>query len=90
MSIVTYTGINLSTLGIDDPVYAIFFFLYSNFLFIFSANTDGTPGAVGFLSRSFPKIYPIAIIKVDEVTGEPIRDSRGLCQVHSSKSSISI
>ncbi|XP_045458927.1 long-chain fatty acid transport protein 4-like [Melitaea cinxia] len=45
------------------------------------ANTDGTPGAVGFLSRSFPKIYPIAIIKVDEVTGEPIRDSRGLCQI---------
>ncbi|XP_023953003.1 long-chain fatty acid transport protein 4 [Bicyclus anynana] len=45
------------------------------------ANTDGTPGAIGFVSRIFPKIYPIAIIKVDQETGEPVRDSRGLCQL---------
>ncbi|CAH2238077.1 long-chain fatty acid transport protein 1-like [Pararge aegeria] len=45
------------------------------------ANTDGTPGAIGFVSRIFPKIYPIAIIKVDQETGEPIRDSHGLCQL---------
>ncbi|XP_053625526.1 long-chain fatty acid transport protein 4-like [Plodia interpunctella] len=44
-------------------------------------NTDGTPGAVGFVSRIIPKVYPIAIIKVDQETGEPIRDYNGLCQV---------
>ncbi|PZC72568.1 hypothetical protein B5X24_HaOG210926 [Helicoverpa armigera] len=45
------------------------------------ANVDGTPGAIGFVSRIFPKVYPIAIIKVNQETGEPIRDSRGLCQL---------
>ncbi|OWR45591.1 long-chain fatty acid transport protein 1-like [Danaus plexippus] len=45
------------------------------------ANSDGTPGAIGFISRIFPAVYPIAIIKVDQETGEPIRDSRGLCQL---------
>ncbi|XP_038222804.1 long-chain fatty acid transport protein 4-like [Zerene cesonia] len=45
------------------------------------ANTDGTPGAIGFISRIFPSLYPIAIIKVDQETGEPIRDSSGLCQI---------
>ncbi|XP_063838759.1 long-chain fatty acid transport protein 4-like [Ostrinia nubilalis] len=45
------------------------------------ANTDGTPGAIGFVSRIIPSVYPIAIIKVDQETGEPIRDSRGLCQL---------
>lgn len=47
----------------------------------FIANTDGTPGAIGFVSRIIPSVYPIAIIKVDQETGEPVRDSRGLCQV---------
>ncbi|KAL0849046.1 hypothetical protein ABMA28_013409 [Loxostege sticticalis] len=45
------------------------------------ANTDGTPGAIGFLSRIIPAVYPIAIIKVDQETGEPIRNSQGLCQL---------
>ncbi|KAL4715142.1 hypothetical protein ACJJTC_012189 [Scirpophaga incertulas] len=45
------------------------------------ANTDGTPGAIGFVSRIIPWVYPIAIIKVDQETGEPIRDSNGLCQL---------
>ncbi|XP_050675511.1 long-chain fatty acid transport protein 4 [Leptidea sinapis] len=45
------------------------------------ANTDGTPGAIGFVSRIFPSVYPIAIIKVDQDTGEPVRDSSGLCQI---------
>ncbi|XP_032510576.2 long-chain fatty acid transport protein 4-like [Danaus plexippus] len=43
-------------------------------------NIDSKPGAIGFISRIIPAVYPIAIIKVDEDTGEPIRDSRGLCQ----------
>ncbi|CAH2066407.1 unnamed protein product, partial [Iphiclides podalirius] len=44
-------------------------------------NIDNKTGAIGFISRIIPAVYPIAIIKVDENTGEPIRDSRGLCQV---------
>ncbi|KAM3962773.1 long-chain fatty acid transport protein 4 [Aphomia sociella] len=44
-------------------------------------NSDGTPGSIGFVSRIIPAVYPIAIIKVDQETGEPIRDSRGLCQL---------
>lgn len=33
-------------------------------------------GAVGFISRIMPFIYPVTLIKVDELTGEPIRDPR--------------
>ncbi|XP_059059383.1 long-chain fatty acid transport protein 4-like [Achroia grisella] len=44
-------------------------------------NFDGTPGSIGFVSRIIPGVYPIAIIKVNQETGEPIRDSRGLCQL---------
>ncbi|XP_023952988.1 long-chain fatty acid transport protein 1 [Bicyclus anynana] len=44
-------------------------------------NIDSKPGAIGFISRIIPAVYPIAIIKVDEDTGEPIRDKRGLCQI---------
>lgn len=43
-------------------------------------NVDDTVGAVGFISRILPKVYPISIIKVDEATGEPVRNSKGLCQ----------
>ncbi|XP_050307083.1 long-chain fatty acid transport protein 4 isoform X2 [Anthonomus grandis grandis] len=42
-------------------------------------NTDNTVGAIGFVSRIIPQVYPISIIKVDE-HGEPVRDARGLCQ----------
>lgn len=44
-------------------------------------NTDNTIGAIGFVSRILPKVYPISIIKVDQITGEPIRDANGLCIV---------
>jgi len=46
----------------------------------FSVNVDNKIGAIGFISRIIPSIYPISIIKVDE-DGEPIRNSKGLCQV---------
>lgn len=46
-----------------------------------SVNLDGHPGAIGFVSRIIPRVYPIAIIKVDQETGEPIRNDQGLCQV---------
>lgn len=42
-------------------------------------NIDNVVGAIGFVSRILPAVYPISIIKVDERTGEPIRDARGLC-----------
>ncbi|KAL7305240.1 hypothetical protein TKK_0002625 [Trichogramma kaykai] len=43
-------------------------------------NIDNTIGAIGFVSRILPAVYPISIIKVNE-SGEPVRNSKGLCQV---------
>ncbi|KAI4486758.1 hypothetical protein M0804_006128 [Polistes exclamans] len=43
-------------------------------------NIDNTVGAIGFMSRILPSIYPISIIKVN-AEGEPIRNAKGLCQV---------
>lgn len=48
------------------------------------ANLDGKPGACGFISRLIPysilkTLYPVAIIKCDPDTGEPVRDKDGLC-----------
>lgn len=42
-------------------------------------NNDNTVGAIGFVSRIIPNVYPISIIKVDEATGEPVRNQKGLC-----------
>lgn len=42
-------------------------------------NVDNTVGAVGFVSRIIPSVYPISIIKVN-AEGEPIRNAKGLCQ----------
>ncbi|KAI4464380.1 long-chain fatty acid transport protein [Holotrichia oblita] len=42
-------------------------------------NVDNTVGAIGFVSRILPFVYPISIIKVDPETGEPVRDKNGLC-----------
>lgn len=44
-------------------------------------NHDNTVGAIGFISRILPQIYPISIIRADPDTGEPIRDANGLCQL---------
>lgn len=43
-------------------------------------NLDSTVGAIGFVSRILPAIYPISIIRADANTGEPIRGPDGLCQ----------
>ncbi|XP_050527097.1 long-chain fatty acid transport protein 4-like isoform X2 [Daktulosphaira vitifoliae] len=43
------------------------------------ANIDNTFGAIGFVSRIIPSIYPISIIRVDPETCEPIRNANGLC-----------
>lgn len=42
-------------------------------------NIDNTVGAIGFMSRIIPSVYPISIIKVN-ADGEPIRNTKGLCQ----------
>ncbi|XP_068234589.1 long-chain fatty acid transport protein 4-like [Palaemon carinicauda] len=42
-------------------------------------NMEGKPGSCGFLSLLFPDALPCYLIKVDEETGEPIRDANGLC-----------
>lgn len=44
-------------------------------------NIDNVVGAIGFVSRIIPQIYPISIIKADPETGEPIRGANGLCQL---------
>jgi len=45
------------------------------------ANIDNKEGAIGFVSRLIPSIYPISIIKVDQLTGEPVRNKDGLCTI---------
>lgn len=44
-------------------------------------NTDGKVGACGFLPISplTSRMHPVRLIKVDEDTGEVIRQSNGLC-----------
>lgn len=44
-------------------------------------NIDNTVGAIGFVSRIIPQVYPISIIRADPATGEPIRGKNGLCQL---------
>jgi solute carrier family 27 (fatty acid transporter), member 1/4 len=44
-------------------------------------NIDNTVGAIGFVSRILPAVYPISIIKADPDSGEPIRGKDGLCQL---------
>ncbi|GAB0086550.1 long-chain fatty acid transport protein 4 [Sergentomyia squamirostris] len=44
-------------------------------------NIDNTVGAIGFVSRIIPAVYPISIIRADPATGEPIRGRNGLCQL---------
>lgn len=44
-------------------------------------NITNTVGAIGFISRIIPAVYPISIIKADPATGDPIRGKNGLCQL---------
>lgn len=58
------------------------FFLFFVFVSCDTAvNIDNTVGAIGFVSRIIPSVYPISIIRADQNTGEPIRGPDGLCQV---------
>jgi len=49
------------------------------FNFFYLVNTDNKVGAIGFVSRIIPAVYPISIIRVDPENGEPIRNAKGLC-----------
>lgn len=49
--------------------------------FSHTVNINNVVGAIGFVSRIIPSVYPISVIKADPDSGEPIRDSNGLCQV---------
>lgn len=40
---------------------------------------DNKEGSCGFISRIIPAVYPVALIKIDEQTNEPVRDEDGLC-----------
>jgi len=42
-------------------------------------NFSNKVGAVGFISVLFPFLLPLGLVKVDEETREPLRDSNGLC-----------
>ncbi|CAG9792846.1 unnamed protein product [Diatraea saccharalis] len=42
-------------------------------------NLDSKVGAIGFLSRMVSSIYPLTLVKCDEITGEIVRDSNGRC-----------
>ncbi|XP_059061297.1 long-chain fatty acid transport protein 1 [Achroia grisella] len=42
-------------------------------------NLDSKVGAIGFLSRLVSSIYPLILVKCDEITGDIFRDSNGKC-----------
>nr|AII21954.1 fatty acid transport protein 3 [Sesamia inferens] len=42
-------------------------------------NLDSKVGAIGFLSRIFATIYPLSLVRCDEITGEILRDANGRC-----------
>lgn len=46
---------------------------------LITVNVDNTEGACGFISQIAQFLYPATLVRVDENTGEPIRDKNGLC-----------
>ncbi|XP_014478383.1 PREDICTED: long-chain fatty acid transport protein 4 [Dinoponera quadriceps] len=42
-------------------------------------NIDNTVGAVGFVPRYASMLYPVALLRVDDETGEPLRGPDGFC-----------
>ncbi|CAH0550810.1 unnamed protein product [Brassicogethes aeneus] len=42
-------------------------------------NIDNKEGAVGFVPRLSMGLYPVSLIKSDEATGEPLRNTKELC-----------
>lgn len=46
---------------------------------LITVNIDSKIGAVGFVPRYARSLYPVALLKVDESTGELVRGNDGLC-----------
>ena len=44
-----------------------------------AVNIDNKIGAVGFIPRYASSLYPVALLKIDEETGELLRGSNGFC-----------
>ncbi|XP_072948025.1 long-chain fatty acid transport protein 1 [Epargyreus clarus] len=42
-------------------------------------NLDSKVGAIGFLSRLVASVYPLCLVKCDEITGDILRDENGRC-----------
>ncbi|XP_011303224.1 long-chain fatty acid transport protein 4 [Fopius arisanus] len=42
-------------------------------------NIDNRPGAVGFVPRFGDALYRVALLRIDDETGEPVRGPDGLC-----------
>lgn len=42
-------------------------------------NLDSKVGAIGFLSRLVSSVYPLTLVKCDEITGEILRNENGKC-----------
>jgi acyl-CoA synthetase (AMP-forming)/AMP-acid ligase II len=57
----------------------IFFVILIENKFDITVNFDNTVGAVGFVPRYAGIVYPVALIKCNEETGEPTRGPDGLC-----------
>lgn len=53
--------------------------IFHNQDFFILVNPDNRIGAVGFTTMIAPALYPITLIKIDERTGEHIRDRNGVC-----------
>lgn len=53
--------------------------IYTFNIFFILVNPDNKIGAVGFTTMIAPALYPITLIKIDERTGEHIRDRNGVC-----------
>lgn len=45
----------------------------------FVVNFEGVSGAVGFKPRYIGDLYPVSLVKFDEITREILRDSNGFC-----------
>ena len=43
-------------------------------------NCEGKPGAIGRIPSFLVHRFPVALVRFDVQTGEPVRDERGLCQ----------
>lgn len=60
--------------------YHLYMFVSNIFsIYIFVVNGWNYPGACGYIPWFARPFYPVALIKVDENTNEPIRGPDGLC-----------